>query len=835
MPGSLATVIRTPEQAAAVNKKRLKEGQPVPIPTHNEIYRRWLWGQAYWKPRNEIIRTYTSMVRLDSPFDGDKDDKAARRQRTGKDGKTQYNVSNFPFDVATLVQSLVANQYPNTSTLPTSAKHTARQMEDFDKFAQAMIDTRMAETDVMMDMAIKLTATGWLVTYTPFDPMLKAQGKFPFDFQVLDAINVLPMLNARRQPIWCCIESEVYGAQLLQDYGMFEGVAELFDDEPNYPADNPLYEKYWQDGFNIWTTKFKLVRYWDSSVTALLVMALEATPQICDWNKALGRLAKKPYASVLHGSGVEDTNEYAGVCLHNLGRVPINIEGCWPEPVSHVADNSLSRGYNFGRIVYYPLLFSAYEPWVLLSQMQSMFHERMLDDIDPPIITDDETFKNTRDRIWRLSDGKKISYEPKPPLGDAFMKFYEEKKMERDSAGFGQLAFGARGGVTSGRMASQLGEAGTVRENIVTRKICRAWASYPTAAVATMIARGGDEEIFASGNNPRYGKTSKDNYAYTTTYKAEALNGVVPRVLVELLDRDAITNPDKIAVFKSLEGQVSDKTRLRKVLHLTNTDEEIAERSKEQRDFKVMQNPDIMNIYAHKATLEAQLENQEEIWKLEDTVDDRQKAYEVEDAKEDALQELALLPEEAQRDALLKQVEMLKQRLGVSDGPPPNNSGPGGMPSGPMSPNSGPPPGMSSPSTPPSGMMPPPPAPGPNLPGPPMMGPPPGMMPPGMMGPPPGAPPGVGPGLAPGVANAPGQAQQPIQPLSRFQPPGGVGRPGVDSLMIGPQGLPGQPVVMPRVAEANQAVAPIGPVPEPTTGHHRNGRRKRGSRGRGRR
>jgi hypothetical protein len=83
------------------------------------------------------------------------------------------------------------------------------------------------------------------------------------------------------------------------------------------------------------------------------------------------------------------------------------------------------------------------------------------------------------------------------------------------------------------------------------------------------------------------------------------------------------------------------------------------------------------------------------------------------------------------------------------------------------------------------------------------------------------------PGMVRRVATAPGQAQQPIQPISRFMPPGGVGAPGVGPRLVGPQGLPGQPVALPNIQAANQAVAPIGPLPTVGLGKQRNGKRRR--------
>jgi hypothetical protein len=104
-------------------------------------------------------------------------------------------------------------------------------------------------------------------------------------------------------------------------------------------------------------------------------------------------------ASVMHGSDHED-NPYCGIEEHHLGCMPINLEGCWPEPVSPIARENFRTNIRFCPIIpqvttgaassTLPFLYSMYNNWVDQCKLRDMIYRAVEELTDPQIIVQSE-------------------------------------------------------------------------------------------------------------------------------------------------------------------------------------------------------------------------------------------------------------------------------------------------------------------------------------------------------------------------------------------------------------------------------------------------------------
>jgi hypothetical protein len=890
------TTLVTPRQITTLDKARSKSGYYIPAPTVAELLRRRSYLKAWYQPRDFMFELFISMARLESPFSSSKTGTNDKDTHMNKSGQSKYTIATTPFDALTLMMSIPADKHPYVTCRPTHRSHTPARMDDFDRFSQGAVDTRSNQNDFMIDMFSKLGVTGWLPTLTDFDPALQKRGEFPFDLKVLDPLNFYPQLDGQRRPLYAFLEYRVNGAQLLQSYSMFAGVMEMFDAEVTPPDGTEQGREYWQDGHNIWTTDFDVSIYYDDTYKAILVGAGDASDVACKYNSHLSRLkdssAKKGrMASVMHSSDMLDDNPYAGIERHNLGGMPINLEGAWPEPVSPTARNSSSYGFGqyqfgepnamiseWGKLVYYPWLFSMRNNWMDQSKLRDMIYSAIDAWADPVI-----KFKTNNTKMAAQVKNQKVvtldpdseedfTYAMPPPMPPEVMALmnYVDSEIQRGS--FASVAYG-QGNNRSARGLQANMAAGTIRENPLIRAVERSVAQFPKHVVRILMERGGDEEVFVHGNGTKWGEDG-----YTRTYKANDLQGVVPEVSCELLAKNGLKNSDNVLMYNSLAGtkKFPDAYLMRNVLDIVNPEKVIADAKLEMlsADVSVLK-PDV-----EVAALEAEGKALDRRWKITEANQLKTDKYQHELAMKQVEQDMSQLSED---EKVARHTSTIQKLIAQASGQPdPNGGAPGAGPPSALPPPMPPPPttlphlpgmsggaGLSSPgmsiptgplnNLPPNGM------PGgipPNLhvpmgstgglgpmsgmpmtfggpPSGPPLGPmnpagPSGMMPrppvpmmrPPAPGPGPGIPPAVGrpnlSGLDSNYAKGPGQRDR-IQPLAASSHIGGLGRPGVPPALFGGAGLPGQPIDSPKVEASNALMKP--PTLPPLGRKRKRGRR----------
>lgn len=860
----MANDLITSDNIRSIEKERAKGGHYVPTPTVAELLLRFQSLQEWYIPRDMMFQLFVAMAQLNNPFGTDKDALENREIRVKADGTVDYTVDPYPFAVETIAQAMLADRHPYAEVYPSCKGHTDDRMLECKQFVQALLDTSMKRGDVMLDMVSKLVVLGWLPTLNTFDPAMKKQGQNPFDVQIIDPMNFYPRLDSRRQVMYGFIQQRVTGAQLIQDFSEFEGVKELIAAEDKPTEGTPAYKDYSVHGSNLETSEFDLLRFYDDYSTVLLLGARDATEPACKNNPALRRLRdstkKGKYGSIF--TSLDDDDPYAGLQKHNLGGVPLHLTGCFPEALSPtvklqgvgtLSPDNIYKGLMGGRVVYYPFLYPMYNDWVDRSKLRNMMYT-IIDRYARPtriIYTDNKEYYKTvkqGDTVFMLPDGsEKMENEKIDPMPTEFMTMFQELSGSLKENSFAATTFGGRAGSSARQQDSVLAQ-GSKREEILIRKVQQSMEAYPTAAIRTLIRRGGDEPIFAAGDGRAF------EGAYTLEYKADDLKGYVPNITVALKQKNALKDPANVAAFGGLQKlQVyPEEYLLGQVLDEPNPKKIIEDAIKE----KIRTHDSVMAPKIEVASLESQSENLEPKWKLQEKVQLQTDKHQDDVHHKQLEQDWEQLPQDKQdavRQATIDRV--MSQASGQPNGtPPPPVGGPGPtptpsgppppMPVGPSSPgmNAGPPPMQ--PPHPPMPMMPPPhqPMQGPPM-GPPMMPPPrPMPTPPMAMGPqPPMMPPphpGVGPfppvggmggppapSLPAGFGKAPGQADRIIQPVSALMPPGGIGRPGMPSNLLAGAGLHGTPIDTPAIEAANKAFAPAVKGGGKT--------RKRGSRGRG--
>src|SRR5689334_19971364 len=131
MDYSKAVTLVSPKEGRQIEARRNAAGYLVPRPTHKDIWARHLYKRGWYTPRDILIRKFTSMLNLESPYEADKNG----LQDGGyllQSGYDEYSVETFPFDVMSYAQSQLASKYPYANVRPSSPDQTDSQLEQFE-------------------------------------------------------------------------------------------------------------------------------------------------------------------------------------------------------------------------------------------------------------------------------------------------------------------------------------------------------------------------------------------------------------------------------------------------------------------------------------------------------------------------------------------------------------------------------------------------------------------------------------------------------------------------------------------------------------------------------
>jgi hypothetical protein len=849
--------------ARKIMRQQEKQGNYFNLPTMGEIENFYYFKKGWWSLRDIMVKKYNSMAMLEVPLGSDKDSQQDPARNNQEDaGRDDYSIDPSPFDTVTQAISMAAKMRAYANTYPTDEKHTSAMLREYGKFGNAILDMQSKKRDYIPEDMSRLINTGWLIKLFPFDQHLMDQNQFPFQIESLSPLGVYPDLDVHGQVLRVCIEKRLTGSQLLENYSNYQGVRELFDDEFGFgkdlpPADSSIFKEWSAKKNNLLTTEFEVVRYYDRVCTALLVNGCNITETAARYNSGLRGLKdvsdnsnKKKLTGIYTKAKDRDGNPWYGVSEHNLGRVPMVVEFCWPE----IRDaNTLDPDSDTGRLGGLPLMWAGFSTWKEMCRNFSMLNNLLYKTATAPLISNIEGIEaqwGNSDVIYSEGDQKAV-YATPPQVQQQIVEIMGRLQRSWDKGTFAPALSGV-GSETSGRQTNMVLNAGGVRFDHVVRKIGRAWSGTIEGITEILRERGGDEPVKIWGFGKKY-----DGVPYAGKFKAALVGATCPGVDVELKRIDAMVDSERIAQFKSADGVIPAVVAYDQILEVPNPQQMYDEMRKEKIDTEQTNMLPDVEIGALEKQLAVTDKKADLEWQIQRKKDIAEHNTRLEQTKLD-LSQLSSDELEAKQRAFLQQ-EMQK-----ASQPPQEQSGnpfstsplpgqnspmspatvPSAPPMSPMPPQGmplnagGPPPlpGMMSSlqnGAPPMGLYrrPLPPNVGPSMPRPPMppmQGLRPVPMPIPMM--PrilPGTAPIPGAGLGRRVATAPGQAQQPIQPLSRYQPSGGVGAPGVGSRLVGPQGLPGQPVALPNIERANQAVAPIRPLPQPTLGKQRNGKRRR--------
>lgn len=755
---------------------------PSPPPTVDEIWRRHEMMKGWWAARDGLIEAFQSMHDLESPFANDKEGREVGAYET-QDGETIFATDTKPFEILSFIEAVAADRYPYIDAKQANPRQSEKQVTEFEQFAQAMLDERMKRRSLVQEGAHKLAVTGWLIIKHSYDPALAARSKFPYRIEVLDPIGVYPMLDSEGRAIWCSTEKYVSGAQLEREYTMYPGVAELFADEPE-DADE---KKQTREGDDLRTSRIKVIEYFDEYYRCILIDGEEVSRAAVGRNprlKAIKEGRGKSVSSVFVGSAYDD-DPCKGVLAHKLGCVPFAFAWGWAESrANSVLNSSAALG---GRFVGLPFLFGQREHWQGLSRILSVLHQIQVDSARPKLITDSPNVDITGDVI-QLEPGAKFQWEQPPAVPQPSVMLMQTLEGSVQRGTFSAAAYGQRAG-NSGNQQADNYEAGTVRLNKLFDEVARAITQTVEGITCTMLERG-DEPLTVVGLGEKYG-----GELYSQTYSVAGLK-CAPWMNVSIKNKANARNPQMIAMAKSLEGFYPIEDIYRDLLEIPNPKAKLTR----LRDEALQQEKTVLAPYveiaAQKAKLEVMKEAGDLAWKLEKLEGDIKQQIamrRIEEKLKDIPEEVLAKQGQDFLADIMRQVGLMPPVPPSGELPPPSQPGASaGMNTltgaAPLPP---PPMGMGMGANPMGGggagrLM--------------------SQLPPPPMG-------GLRPPLAPGTANAPGQAAQPLQPLSRYQPGGGVGRPGVDSLLLGPQNdTTGQPAELPAIAAANASVR------EPTMG-----------------
>jgi hypothetical protein len=679
---SKATTLITPAMLGKIEKDRKDQGHYIPTPTVAEIWRRHNWGKGYWEPRNVMINNYLDMHDLKSFYARDK--KGAQAGATPqRDGELDFTVATFPHEILTYAMAALTGKHPYVKARPRIPEHSTdsglKNVMEFEKFGQAILDMRITESSFLKPAVQSLMATGWLCTYYPYDPSLKDSGEFPYDLQLLSPTSVFPYLDARGRVLWVTIERRLNGAELLQRYGMFAGVMELFLAEADHPEGSYEAILAREPGNNFLTSDFDTVRYYDDYSSCLLVNASTVTDLAQRNNPQLKKLVerktnKKAPLSVMHGSAKQDDNPYCGIEPHHLGRIPMGFVWMWPElrdATSLDVTGTGSSGANYsnsgswgnlgGRLRGLPFIYSQRENWIRVSRIMSQLNTIMLANANAKIVTDSQTAKFDG-KITRLEPGEDYKFMTPPPMPPEGLQLLKEMQSQVDTATFAPAARGAQAG-TSGSQQRETYAAGTVRLDAVTTEIERCLQQYLYGVGATMLERG-SEKLNVAGKGRGYSVRG----AYAMAYDGlDKLKGSIPMLEVSIKSTNGLKNTEAVALFTNLatKSLLPFKMLVEQILDEPNGDmikEELMDEKAQTEKATIQPRIDI-------ATKKAQVEAFQEIWKLDDKLEELDDQKELELRQRKLAQDISQLPMEQQYQIQNQMLQQLMQIMGMNQGP----------------------------------------------------------------------------------------------------------------------------------------------------------------------
>lgn len=767
-------------------------------PTVDQVFEMHNAMKGWYNPRDRLIRQFIRMHELQSPFGLDK----AGMQDGGiitANGDVEFDIATFPFDILSLAQASMDNLHPQAYCMP-RGEQTEDQTLKFEKLANAVLDMRMQRSNFNKPLIQKMGATGWAILFHPYDPDLNFEGEFPFDIQVMNPLGVFPQFDQRGEPLWVTYERRVSGAQLKEGYGQYEGVDELFKDEPDTKLmSKSARDQYNRPGMGIMTSTFTVIRFYNNTYTSLLLYCGSVSDYAARNNPTLKKYKNKGTVSVLVGSAYsdeedDDYTEYAGVLEHHLGRVPFSFGGCWPELRDNQSGEDSEDGYA-GRYYWLPFLFSQYSNWRNISRILSAFHSTMIRYANRPYVTDSDVTDTNR-AVIKVSSGEAITPLEVPSMPPEGLKLLEQLMQEVDRSSFAPASYGAKAG-TSGAQQDQNYQAGSVRMDTLRTEAERVTAKA-LYAIGYGIIEQGDETFSVYGSGEKY------DGPYTLKYTATGLD-YPPAVKVKLVANTAFVNAEDVLKFKTLADLLPQETLYAELLNLPNPKKTMEKMRQEMVD----KNDQNLAPYVQLGALEKQNElfkkTTQQAWDLQKNQDEAQLWVK----KEQAILDQSQVNEENQITQIQGDTQM---RTLPPPGQPnlPGIGGPssGGMPPMPQNGQTAPPvPAMNVPQSgnglPPNLSMP-----GQRIPmqggTPPMSGIP--QRPPILPQPPPqipsnllirgGSPQGQGnpasvplPSVASGLQRAPDNRGQPMQNMGRDT---GLGNPGLPSQLIGANTLPGK-------------------------------------------
>jgi hypothetical protein len=202
----------------------------------------------------------------------------------------------------------------------------------------------------------------------------------------------------------------------------------------------------------------------------------------------------------LHQGFKDRDNPWYGVSEHNLGRVPMVIEFCWPE----IRDaNTLDPDSDTGRLGGLPLMWAGFSTWKEICRNFSMLNNLLYKTATAPLISNIETIDDqwgNSDIIYAEGDQKAV-YATPPQVQQQIVEIMGRLQSSWDKGTFLRPSPGWAA-ATSGRERNMVLNAGGVRFDHVVRKIGRAWSG--TIEGITEILRSG-----AGTSRSRYGATAR--------------------------------------------------------------------------------------------------------------------------------------------------------------------------------------------------------------------------------------------------------------------------------------------------------------------------------------
>jgi hypothetical protein len=686
----------TADIATKLNARREKEGRLIDIPTVREVYARHQAKKGWYALRNELMTRYMRMASLETPFARNKAG-AERAASVDKDAEISFAVDSTPFSIMTQSISMLDDFHPFARAAGRYGQ-TDNQIAEYQKFIQAMLDMRMYETGFIGKMTEMFMMTGWLPLYFPYDPILEAQGEFPYRIEIANPLGTFPELDDQKRPLWVTRERRMTGAQLVQTWGRMPGVAELIENEPDDDDLPTGAEKgRWQRD-NLLSSPFTVISYEDDEVRCLLVNGSEVSEVAARHNPALSDLrsrSKKEGSaggggppSVYVGSKYHD-DPYRGICRHGLGTLPMAFVFCWPEA------RDLTVGYSSAglesRFEGLPFFYAIWEEWKQSSTILAQMHTMMNRYADPKLLVKTKrTNFSTSGKVITLNPDEDARYLELPPIPQEMGPLIEIITEHMEKATYAGSTFGKRAG-TSGRQQDMAMEAGNVKLEHIKQELQRAIGHACRGITRTMIYRG-PEDLEATGTAYTGG-----GRAYPMRYNAKALK-VPPMLEVELKKKKAYTDPERIAIAGTAKEFMSMHTILQDILEIPDPAAELAR----MRDEAAEKEKQAFEPYAEKMALETEIELGKELEDLRWKKTEQEAEFQVTRDMREVEEAYKLLPAEAatkEHERVLWQIadhfQVTEELAALGINPPaptqqPQEAGTNGPPSPPMPPNSGP-------------------------------------------------------------------------------------------------------------------------------------------------